>query len=550
MHYFKSFFSAILAVLFISSNQIFAQQPPAISWQNCFGGKNGEQAQSIIKANGNADGYVIAGWASSYDGDVLNNHTSFVWIEDAWILNVDSGGILWQTCLGGSGDDGAYSIIPTRDGGYAVCGLTQSSDGDFYGYHDSSDAWVAKLSSKGQIEWAYCYGGNHYDMAISIVETDEGFTFFGYTNSPVGDVPYKKNKDAWVVSLNAEGNILWQRRYGGSGEEDQENVSSFIKTKDGGFAFATLTTSNDGDVKGNHLDSAGHTSGDFWVVKLDHLGEIEWQRCYGGSSWETPLSIIQSSDNGYAVAGVTASTDGDVKGLRKNDISDLHNGNEWIIKIDSAGNLQWQKCLGGSNNHGNGDIARSIIQTSNGDYIIAGNAGSNNGDVSGNHWFQGTESLDAWLVKLDATGRFIKWQKCYGGVEVEYVNSIIQTSKGGYIFAGNTFSYDGDVSGIHSQHADLWVVKLDPDTVAVSGVSNNNFTNENIKVFPNPSSTEVHFSLEANFTNPSFYDIMGRQYFPSYSIEGNTIICNVSDLVSGIYMLRLNSVSVPFIVQH
>jgi hypothetical protein len=167
------------------------------------------------------------------------------------------------------------------------------------------------------------------------------------------------------------------------------------------------------------------------VVKLTSLGTIEWQEALGGSGFDYSNSIQQTSDGGYIVAGTSDSNDGDVS---------LNNGYEdyLVVKLTSIGNIEWQKSLGGSGR----DYANSIQQTSGGGYIVAGSSVSNDGDVSGNHGF----ATDYWVVKLTSLGA-IDWQKALGGINNDYSYSIQQTSDGGYIVAGITYSIDGDVSG-------------------------------------------------------------------------------------------------------
>ncbi len=177
--------------------------------------------------------------------------------------------------------------------------------------------------------------------------------------------------------------------------------------------------------------------------------EIEWQKCLGGSKTEIANSIQQTTDNGYIVAGTTWSKDGNVSGN--------HGGYDfWVVKLNSSGGIQWQKCLGGSDE----DMANSIQQTTDGGYIVAGYTKSNNGDVSGKHGWS-----DFWIVKLNSAGQ-IEWQKCLGGGISDYAKSIQQTTDGGYIVAGFTESNDGDVNGWHLgfdydwPSTDFWVVKL------------------------------------------------------------------------------------------
>jgi hypothetical protein len=236
-------------------------------------------------------------------------------------VKLDSSGALqWQKCLGGSGEDGASSIKQTSDGGYIAAGFSQSNDGDVSGNHGSYDDWIVKLNNSGTIQW--------------------------------------------------------QNSIGGSGDD---GANSIQPTSDSGYIVAGYSTSNDGDVSGNH------GSYDRWLVKLDSTGGIQWQRSLGGSDVENAQSVEQTSDGGYIAAGHSNSNDGDVTGN--------HGAEEyWISKLNSSGNFQWQKCFGGSNN----DVANSIKETSDHGYIIGGYSNSDDGDVSGN---QG--SYDSWIVKLN-----------------------------------------------------------------------------------------------------------------------------------------------------
>jgi hypothetical protein len=240
--------------------------------------------------------------------------------SDAWIVKLDSQGtIQWQRSLGGSNQDAAYSIQITSDGGYIIAGSSYSHDGDVTGNHGKSDAWIVKLDSQGAIQWQKSLGGGNLDEAISIQITS-----------------------------------------------------------DGGYIIASSSKSNNGDVTGNHGDD------DYWIIKLDSQGTLQWQKSLGGSEWDKAYSIQITSDGGYIIAGFSYSHDGDVKGNHgKYDY--------WIVKLDSQGTIQWQKSLGGSVE----DAARSIQQTSDGGYIIAGISWSNDGDVKGN---QG--KYDFWIVKL------------------------------------------------------------------------------------------------------------------------------------------------------
>ena len=374
-----------------------------------------------------------------------------------------------------------------------------------------------KLSSSGRIEWQKCLGGRDGDgdWAESIQQTsDGGFIVAGWTWSNDGDVSGNHGgSDYWVVKLNSSGRIVWQKCLGGS---DDDGASSIQQTSDGGFIVAGVTESNDGDVSGNHGGK------DCWVVKLNPSGDIVWQKCLGGSDDDGASSIQQTSDGGFIVAGCTWSNDGDVSGN--------HGGPDfWVVKLNSSGDIIWQKCLGGSDDDG----ASSIQQTSDGGFIVTGSTGSNDGDVSGNH-----SNWDYWVVKLNSSGR-IEWQKCLGGSDFDDTYSIQQTSDGGFIVAGYTESNDGDVSGNHGR-TDYWVVKLSP-----SGVSENVIVPEQFKlsVFPNP------FNSSCTITAPSgakikIYDLQGKliskgiQSF-SESQGKRTLIWQPDETIrSGVYFVK------------
>ena len=180
----------------------------------------------------------------------------------------------------------------------------------------------------------------------------------------------------------------------------------------------------------------------FMMVTCFSQPVIEWEKSFGGSGVEGINSFQKSSDGGYIIAGYSNSNDGDVTGN--------HGGYDfWVLKLTSVGALEWQKSLGGSLD----DIANSIFQTSEGGYIVSGITESNDGDVTENKG-----NNDVWIVKLSSNGT-IEWQKSYGGASSESGESIQQTSDGGHIVAGWSFSQNGDVTGNHGS-VDHWVIKL------------------------------------------------------------------------------------------
>ena len=233
--------------------------------------------------------------------------------------------------------------------------------------------------------------------------------------------------------------ILWSRCYGGS---YMDHCSDAVQTVDGGYILAGYTSSVDMDVTGNH------GSEDFWLVKTDDNGYLQWEKCLGGTTEEEAFSVRQTSDGGYIVAGWTNSIDGDVTGLHGS--VDL-----WVVKTDSTGNIQWEKTLGGSGEEGY-YIGRIIVnQTPDGGYAVASSTNSNDQDVSGNHG-----DYDYWLVKLDGNGN-IMWQRCFGGSDTDQLRDMRVTQDHGFILAGLCNSVDGDLTGYNNNFAASFFVKTD-----------------------------------------------------------------------------------------
>ena len=236
--------------------------------------------------------------------------------------------------------------------------------------------------------------------------------------------------------------------------------------------MAGLTESEDGDVSGLHSTDTE----DVWVVKLSESGDIEWQKCLGGSHKDEGYSIQQTSDGGFICAGLTESNDGDVSGNHGT------SGDGWVIKLDATGTIQWQRCLGG----GVAEEFYLIQQTMDGGFMTAGLVTSDDGDVSG---FLG--GSDAWIVKLNAAGT-IQWQRCMGGISSEWARSVQQTADGGHVLVGGATYNDGDVSGFHGGGSDVWVVKFGP-VVGIAEGEEKRFT-----ITPNPSSSNIVIRFGSN----------------------------------------------------
>jgi hypothetical protein len=196
----------------------------------------------------------------------MKNQTTLFTIALSFLISLanaqDTPTVKWQKSLGGSDYDDASSIQQTTDGGFIVAGQTKSNNGDVSGKHGNYDYWIVKLDADGNLVWQKCLGGSDFDEAQSIQQTtDGGFIVAGHSKSNNGDVSGNQgHEDYWIVKLDKDGNLVWQKSLGGS---DYDFAYSIQQTTDGGFIVAGQSASNDGDVSGNH------GSGDDWIVKLD-----------------------------------------------------------------------------------------------------------------------------------------------------------------------------------------------------------------------------------------------------------------------------------------
>ena len=342
--------------------------------------------------------------------------------------------IQWQKSFGGSLYDKAETMVELRDGGYVIGGNSQSNDHDLTVNLGFYDCWVIKLNNSGNLVWKKSFGGSGYDYLKTVIQTpDNGILCIGETNSTNGNVTnYFGQIDFWVIKLNSNGNIEWQKNYGG---DSNDMGYSVCLTVDGAYIIAGQSESN---VEENHGLM------DYWVLKIDNLGNIIWKKAYGGSQDDFLKTIKNTSDGGYILTGNSKSSNGDV-GFNKG-LLDV-----WVVKIDDAGNLQWQNSFGGSQD----DFSTSVMEDANGNFVLVGETYSFDNDANDNHSFYGFR--DFFVIKINSQGQKI-WSKCYGGEDNEYARSVCQNNSGEYVIVGETYSITGQPTNNHGS-ADYWLIK-------------------------------------------------------------------------------------------
>ncbi len=346
-------------ISFCFTNNIMSENASELfhnSWAKAYGGSSSEYIRSIQKTNDG--GFIVVGYTNTYGA---GNY-------DIWALKLDSAGaVQWQNAYGASGTEYAYSIQQTNDDGYIIAGSTTS-----YGT-GGEDALIIKLNSNGSIQTAAIYGdeASGIDTIYDIKQTsDGGYIVAGRTNSYGAG-----NYDYWVLKLNSAGGSDWQETYGGSASDIAYSIQ---QTSDGGYIIAGVSY------------SFGVENGDVWVLKLNNAGIIQWQKAYGGTAIDRAYSIKQTADGGYIIAGDTQSF-----GAGAFDA--------WVIKINSSGDIQWQRAYGGEY----GDSANAIQQTDDGSYILGASTYS-----------YGNGQSDVWVLKLTSNGSIL-WQKTYGGSNID-----------------------------------------------------------------------------------------------------------------------------------
>jgi len=315
-------------------------------WNRTYGGTNTEEARALVQT---ADGgYALAGYTVSFG----------VGSGDFYLVKTDgSGNMQWNKTYGGISDDGAYSLVQTIDGGYALAGYTYSFGAG------SSDLWFVKTDASGNVQWSKTYGGTSDDWAYALVQTiDGGYALAGTTVSfGVG------NGDFWLVKTDALGNVQWTRTYGVTNTQE---ARALVQTADGGYALAGYTVSF-----GVNFDA--------WLVKTDVAGNALWIKTYGGTNDDEAYALVEAIDGGYVLAGYTYSFG-------------AGSGDFWLVKTDALGNVQWTRTYGGTSD----EEARALVQTADGGYALAGITGSF-GAGNGDSWFVKTD-VESGLVWVDS----------------------------------------------------------------------------------------------------------------------------------------------------
>jgi hypothetical protein len=491
--------------------------------------------------------YIMCGYAS---GGGFQKTDSGYGTYDFWVVKVGPlGRVKWNVTLGGTGDDEAYSITPAPDGkGYLVAGTSTSSPSGNkttpnYG---GMDIWVVKLSNAGNIEWQKTYGGEGDDGYYVTVDTtlDGGYIIGASSISPVSGTKTSPtygsfNFDAWVMKLDAKGNVIWDKDYGGTSDDFFAQVKH---TRDSGFIIGTSSSSGISGCKteanrGTKSDEDGAKQ-DYWVIKVDKNGKQIWDKTLGTADPDDNLWSVIETGGGYVVNGtVETGISGDKTSAA------IGERDYWTVKLDANGNKLWDKTYGGTFEEDLGFLEPA----SDGGFIIGGTSWS---DKSGTKTENSRGQEDYWLVKVDKNGNQ-QWDKTIGGDNFDECWGVCVLGRNHYVLGGWSWSgISGDKTLPAEGFGHFWAMSVNyhPNGSVTADLITDGKTNK-ISVYPNPANTLINIQSSAK-TTFTFTSQSGRLIL-SKPITGTGQI-NTSNLPEGIYYIKsdLQSEPVKAVISH
>lgn len=403
----------------------------------------------------------VYGWSGSESGSwieqtpdkgfIIAGYTStdLGWL-DIWLVKTDSlGDTLWTKIYGGDQYDQAGSVQQTDDGGYIITGGTSS-------FGSSIDLWLLRTDSLGDTLWTKTYGDTGYDYGHALQITDDGqYIITGWKEV--------NNRDVWLLKVDTLGDTIWTKCYGDSLQDEGWDVK---QTTDGGYIITGYTFSN-------------ATTTDLWLLKTDSLGDTLWTKRYGGAAFDDGCSVQQTSDNGFIITGRTTSFGAGY-------------WDAWLLKTDAYGDTLWTHTYGGPNS----DRSRSVQIMPDSGYVLFGDTQP-----------YGMGHLDVWLVRTDIDGSLL-WEGTYGGALSELGWCCRLTSDIGFILLGATHSFGAGA-------LDLLLVRLDSEPVGIDEYMTSEIDEDRVEIFPNPFKNRINIRLNISCknsqTSAAIYNVLGQK---------------------------------------
>ncbi|MDX2302308.1 MAG: hypothetical protein NW226_05880 [Microscillaceae bacterium] len=439
------------------SSKTYAQIQPNLEWDKTIGGLQADFLSDIVPTPD--QGFLAGGYSnSSTGGDKSENVRG---VDDYWVIKTDaSGNIIWNKTYGGNRYDRLSKIIPAHDGGYLLFG---SSNSDISGEKTEPnrgnfdyDYWLVKIDENGNKLWDKTYGGDRRDIAKTILATsDGGYLLGGVSYSGISSEKTESNRggqDYWVLKINAQGFISWDKTFGGTLSDE---LSSMIIGPDGAYYLGGSSFSNTSFDKTQNLIGQVWRQ-DFWLVKINQSGTKIWDKSYGSAGYESLSAMLVSSEGSILLAG-SSYTYG-----AGNRTTPTRGGYDyWVVNINKDGNILWDKAFGTIFF----DFCTSLSLTPDGKYVIGGQT---QGGISGDKTEINQGKNDFWIVKFDKNGSKI-WDKSIGGNQDDELCDMAIASDRGLVLGGYSSSdQSGDKSedklgGSYYDNFDFWITKLEAD---------------------------------------------------------------------------------------
>lgn len=357
--------------------------------------------------------------------------------------------LLWEKTIGGDGNDWFHHAFQSSSGNYFFSGYSYSSvSGDKTVTNHlpgDSDSWIVETDPEGNILWQQTFGGYSQDMIMKVLELQDGTLLLaGYSYSGIsGDKTesLRGHRDLWLVKLDQNRKIQWQRTYGGNDAEDLDDI---VPTKGGGFLLTATTNS----IASGDKTTAALGNSDIWILKLDSLGRLEWQKSYGGSGYDSDAKIAKKSDGNFLIAATSSSGISATKSEPSRGLGDF-----WVFEIDPRGEIVWQRTIGGNN----GEYFSALQATADGGFLLGGDSGS---EISGDKTVGTNGFIDLWVVKINSRGDIL-WQQTYGGNSTEWLSNFYPSPEGGYMVGAMSGSDPGfDKTESNRGDRDFWIFHI------------------------------------------------------------------------------------------
>ncbi|MEK6494316.1 T9SS type A sorting domain-containing protein [Myroides odoratimimus] len=514
--------SVFIITLLCSSINCFSQK---VLWEKTIGGNNSEFLFDLKPTLDN--GFLLAGTTqSNKSGDISKQR---IGNYDAWLWKMKASGKKeWEMRIGGDGDNYLKSIDFTKEDGGYILGLTSSSTKDIFKEKDligKADAWIIKLDAARNVLWQTTLGGSESEDLVKLLPLAGGdYIALINSNSIEGGnktEPYFGGQDIWVVRINSQGTIKWQRSFGG---EYDDIASDIISTSDKGFLIGGYSNSG---ISGNKTSEA-FGNNDYWVIKISSDGKELWQKSYGAEGNDQLKQIQEVNKDSYRVYGISDSNAGIAKNSSLESEIDY-----WILELDTQGEVVQEISYG----YGVKNYLSNAYINEKGDMFLGGTT-------------QEKTSQDTKVsylgTLLDKEG-YVIWEKSISGRGENVLSKFIETRDGAYVFAGTSDSGKSREKSSHRGMNDFWFVKLkakssEDNTKDEKSEDVNDLEKPKLEAVPNPvvTYTNIIIPTEYNIGVLKLYDLSGRLLHQQV-IKHQTEAINLGGFPKGAYIISIKT---------